>query len=196
MLVQSEFPEIPILKIGIVNIRKTNIRQKKTENYMEFLNRMKLEYDLNDENYVIYHEYDVNTMDAQAIKDYINNMSTMCDTAALIDERKLWFINYGAATGIYGKSQYWDIFYRTPDCYLLYKIADQIIEDGEVKTSRPCKPIDMLVVEHNNVMNHYSKYKAERGLCTEKDFDTYIKNKYICDDELLENYKKLFEKNV
>ena len=196
MLVRSEFPDIPVIKIGIVNIRKTNIRQKKTENYLQFLNRMKFEYDINDENYVVYHEYDVNKLNEQAISDYINNLSFMCDTASMIDERKLWYINYGAATGIYGKSQYWDIFYKTPDCYMLYKIADQIIEDGEVKSSRPCKPIDMLVIEHNNVMNHYVKYKQERGLCTDKDFDAYIHKKYICDDELLKEYSEMYEKKL
>lgn len=196
MLVQTEFPDIPILKIGIINLRKTNIRQKKGENYLQFLNRMKLEYDINDDNYILYHEYDVSTLNPEAIQDYIKNLSVMCDMAQTIDERKLWYINYTAANGIYGKSQYWDIFYKTPDCYLLYKIADQIIEDGEVKDSRQCRPIDMLVIEHNNVMNHYSKYKAERGLCQESDFEAYIKSKYICDDELLENYEKLFEKNI
>ena len=32
-LLRSEYPDIPVVKIGIVNIRKTSIRQKKTENY-------------------------------------------------------------------------------------------------------------------------------------------------------------------
>ena len=41
--------DIPVVKIAIINLRKTSIRQKKTENESQFLNRMKFEYDLNDD---------------------------------------------------------------------------------------------------------------------------------------------------
>ena len=54
---KCNFPDTPILKIAIINVRKTGIRQKKNETEFEFLQRMKFEYDINDEEYVNYHEF-------------------------------------------------------------------------------------------------------------------------------------------
>ena len=194
-LLRSEFPDIPVVKIGIVNIKKTSIRQKKTENYEQFLNRLKYEYDINDENLVNYHEYQASDLNKELVDSYINNLSKMCDAARIIDENKSWFINYGAANGTYGKSPFWNIFYHTEDAYLLYKISDEIYDEdtNNVLTSRECVPIDMLVIDKNNVLNHYSKYRDEyekvKSMCmTVDEFHRYLKTKYICDDNLLKKY--------
>jgi len=195
-LVKSEFPDIPIVKIGIINIRKTAIRQKKTENLQQFLNRMKFEYEINDENYVNYHEYNPSEIEHKVIDNYISNLSKMSDTAAMIDENKMWFINYGAANGQYGKSDYWNIFYRIPDSYILYKIRDKIVTTDVdnniiVAETRPCRPLDMLVIDNNNVLNHYETYKSEWENFTDtvECFHTMLREKYICDDDLLEQYR-------
>lgn len=196
-LLRSEFPDVPIAKIGIVNIRKTNIRQKKTENWLQFLNRMKFEYDLNDESYVNYHEYKTEDLDPKLIDNYIGNLSKMADAADIINNDKLWFINYSAANGLYGKSQFWDIFYHTPDAHLLYKINDTWFEDDELKDSRPCVPIDMMVIDYPNVMNHYDKYKYERQnttIISKEQFDKYLHDNFICDDSLLKVYEYLYSK--
>lgn len=198
-LLRSEFPDIPIVKIGIINIKKTAIRQKKTENYIEFLNRMKLEYDINDENYVAYHEYMPEALDKDLIESYLINLSSMCDAAKMIDDNHLWYINYSAANGIYGKSPYWNIFYKTPDSYLLYKIKDRIYDEeiGEWKEERPCIAIDMLVTEHQNVMNHYDKYVETYNKNDYKNlisYNQYLIKNYFCDVKLLDIYKDQFER--
>ena len=46
-MLQSEFPDIPIVKVGIINIKKSAIRQKKLENESQFLNRLMWEYEQN-----------------------------------------------------------------------------------------------------------------------------------------------------
>lgn len=203
-LLRCEFPEIPIVKIGIVNLRKTAIRQKKTENEAEFFNRMKLQYDLNVEDFVNYHEYPIESLDEELIANYIENMSKMVDAAKMIYDNKIWFINFGNAIGYYGKSEYYDIFYHTKDAHMLYKISDTFLEDymsgEEVKAdmivqSRPCVPIDMLVLDYNNVMNHYDKYKDVVSSLdkhsSKSEIDTYLKSKYICDQKLLDVYYEL-----
>lgn len=196
-LVNSVFPGTPVIKIGIINLKKTQIRQKKTENSIEFLNRLRWEYEIADDSYIKYYEYAYESLEKQRIDDYIENLKVMCKMANVIDSQKLFFINYGAATGIYGKSQYWDIFYKTPDAHLLYKIADKSIVDEEVVDVRPCVPIDMLVTEHRNVLNHYETYKSiKKALKDDEHVDDYIKQHYIYDEELLEKYFELYQKNM
>ena len=198
-LVQSYFPETPIIKIGIINLKKTAIRQKKNENYLEFLRRLKLEYDINDEQYVCYHEFKPESLDKNLINSYLNNLASMCDTAKMIDDDKLWYINFSAANGQYGKSPYWDIFYKTPDAYLLYKINDKIYneETDTWEENRPCVVEDLLVVEHNNVINHYNKYLElydKNKFKSLNEYHQYLLQNYICNVDLLDKYKINFIK--
>lgn len=195
-LLQSEFPDIPIVKIGVVNIKKTGIRQKKAENYSQFLNRMKFEYELNDENYVSYHEYPMSVIDKNLVKDYISNLSKMADTAQTIVDNRLFFINYYAANGQYGKSDYWDIFYKTPDAYMLYKISDHVWNEEEQKydDSRDCVPIDMQVIEHDNILNKYHIFKelADNTTNLTEAFIDSLSDKYIIDIDLLMRYVETY----
>ena len=204
-LLQSEFPEVPILKIGIVNIKKTAIRQKKNESDEDFTRRMKYEYDINDERLVCYHEFDVQDINKEHMKNYIDNLSKMADFAQTIDDKKLWYINFAAAKGDYGKSDFYDIFYHTPDAYIFYGIEDEIYSEEEKKivTWRDCVPIDMLVCEHSNVLNKYSIFKDEHSSydfdesfsfeISKKEFEEYLKSKYIVDESLLQRYWKTLE---
>ena len=95
-----------------------------------------------------------------------------------------------------------EIFYNSPDNYLLYKIKDTIFDelDNKVLTERDCEPIDMLVLEHKNLMNKYNIFKEEAikefknldSIDFEKiditQFLNKLKTKYICDDNLLNKY--------
>lgn len=210
MLLETSFPEVPVYKIGIINIRKTGIRQKKNETEFEFTQRLKFEYELNDENYINYHEYLPEDLNKSHIKDYIQNLSKMADAAETIVNNRMWFINYSAANGTYGKSDFWDIFYKTPDAHVLYKIKDRLW-NGELETFedyRDCKPLDMKVISANNVMNHIKRFekelsdfvevndlnsKLQRGELKSLDevrdqFFSFLNIHFICDDELLERY--------
>ena len=198
-LLRSEFPDVPVVKIGIINIRKTNIRQKKSENTSEFINRMKFEYDVNDNQLVNYHEYLPEELDKKLVDCYIDNLSKMADMAQIIDESKNWFINFAAANGAYGRSDYWDIFYHTPDCHWLYKIRDvkYVDNDGVItkEESRDCIPLDMTVLDDNLVMNHYTQFKdyfkkmtSEHPEWTIDQFLDDVKSTFHCDDDLLAAY--------
>ena len=162
-LLKHEFPDIPVYKIGIINLRKASLRQKQKENDVDFLNRLKFEYELNESNYINVHVYDPNKLDENLINRYIENLSREADAAETIDDNKLFFINYANADGMYGKSDYWDIFYHTPDAYLLYKIRDYIYDELEedFTTSRDCNKLDLKTIEESNILNHYYDYKKE-----------------------------------
>ena len=191
-LLRYKFPEVPVYKIGIINLKKSMIRQKQNENQESFLKRLKTEYDINDD-LVNTHIYLGNELDPQLVNDYIDNLSDMCDTAQMIDENQVWFINYKEANGIYGKSPYWDIFYNTPDCYVLYKIKDTIFDEdeGDIVKYRDCLPIDIMTVKNKNVLNHFDQFKAEILNNPNQSIDSIfsdIKKKYITDDNLLTQY--------
>lgn len=196
---RCNFPDTPIVKIAIINIRKTGIRQKKNESEFDFLQRMKFEYDLNDEDYVNYHEFLPETIDNTLLDHYIANLSKMADTADMIDKQQMWFINYGAANGTYGKSDYWDIFYHTPGCEALYCISDDVWdeEEGDFVKTRDCVAIDMQVIDYDNVLNKYEIFEKEllASTCSSKEefFNTLAKS-YIVDRNLLETYWKTYVK--
>lgn len=195
-LLKSNFPDTPVCKIGIINLKKTSIRQKKTENIEQFYNRLKFEYELNDENYINYHEYIVDLLEEKLVNDYIDNLSKMCDMAKTIEDNKLWYINYSNAWGQYGKSDFYDIFYHTQDAYLLYKIKDIVYENGEVKEERNCVPIDMKVLDNTNILNHYEKYKKEASIYLGDNFRGYLRSKYIVDNNLLDIYENNLKHNL
>lgn len=196
-LLRSKAPEIPVKKIGIVNIRKTGIRQKSSETWDQYLRRLKQEYDINDDNLVNTHMYNNNELDATVVNAYIDNLSKMADTARLIDDNNMWFINFPAANGKYGKSQYWDIFYRTRDCYVLYDISDKVYmkNTGELLSKRDCRPLDMKVIDKLNILNKYDKFKTQALAFYDMNEDidketlfNYLKKNYIVDDYLLNVY--------
>lgn len=199
-MLNTMFPDVPIVKIGIINIRKTAIRQKKTENETEFLNRMKFEYDINDENYVNYHEYEVSALNQQLVDDYTSNLAKQCDLAQMIVDNNVRFINFGAAEGTYGKSDYWDIFYRTPDAHVLYKIRDTVWNEDEKKfvSSRDCVPIDMHLIDEGTFLNSFDEYcaaKEKSQFDVGTDLNRYIHENYdYVDDNLLLLYEQTFLK--
>lgn len=196
---QSNFPDTPIVKIAIINIRKAGIRQKKNETEFEFLQRLKFEYDINDENYVNYHEFLPSTLNQDYIKHYIDNLAKMADNAYMIDKNKMWYINYGAANGQYGKSEYWDIFYHTPGAEALYSISDKIWDDDiqDFVTTRDCIELDMKVIDYDNVLNKYPIFKQElldTNTSSKEDFYAELAEKYFVDRNLLDIYWQTYVK--
>lgn len=207
-MLRSEFPDIPIIKVGIVNIRKTAIRQKKLENESQFFNRLKLEYKLNSENYVNYHEFSKRDIDEKLLNNYLDNLSVMADTAQTIIDNKLFFINYSNATTSYGKSDFYDIFYHTPNAYVLYNISDFVwnADESMFEDHRDCVEIDMKCVDadYSKVLNKYSSFKQILINFDYHDFNKkqkdyinkYIVQNYIIDDNLISLYWQTFEKEL
>lgn len=196
-LLKHNFPDVPVYKIGIISLLKSKIKQRKNENLDSFFDRLKTEYEIN-EDLIFHHTYSPNEFSQQVIDAYINNLSIMADTAQVLEDNECYFINYTNANGIYGPSEYYDIFYHTENAYLLYKIDDTIYDeiDGELN-SRDCVDIDMMVIDHKNVLNHYSDFKTLFEGFKTVDFNPVdnwdiikeaLKQEYICNDELLEKY--------
>lgn len=196
---KCNFPDIPVIKIAIINIRKTGIRQKKNETTFEFLQRMKFEYDVNDDALVNYHEYLPEELNPAFIKDYIDNLSKMADMAQMIVDNKMFYINYGAAKNQYGKSDWWDIFYKTPGAEVLYGIRDKVWDEDDncFKDFRDCVAIDMQVIEKNNILNkfdHFKQHLLETTCQTKEEFFSELSENHVVDKNLLETYWLTFVK--
>ena len=193
-LLEQNFPDIPVYKIGIINIRKTMIRKKKNENEIDFKRRMEMEYEINDESYINYHEYEVEKLNRSEINSYINNLKTEAQMANYIEDKGLYFINYSGIEGVYGKSEYWDIYKKVKDCYIKYDISDEeyILNSGKVETiTRDCVDIDTKTIFYSNVLNKYNKFKKavkDLDVFNKKDLFKTLKKDYITDENLLEKY--------
>ncbi len=204
LLLRKNFPDVPLYKIAIINLQKTGIKQKQNENLESFRKRMQSEYECNTD-LINWHIYPSKEFSEEEIQDYIDNLTGMIDLAQTIEDEHLFYLNHSAAVGRYGKSQFWDIFYHTPDCHFLYKIRDTIFDDttDSIMDVRDCVPIDMLTVEKGEkVLNKFSQFKKEAdSIFTDNSkknkktlFDS-LEDNYIVDEGLLEKYWLTYEKN-
>ncbi len=202
-LISYNFPEFPIWKIAIINLKKTNIRRKKDENDVSFKDRIKAEYELPENEMIEVHIYHQEEFDEVKIKKNTQDLCEMMDLAQIILNNKMFFTNYSNIVNQYGPSQYYDIFYPSEDNYALYTIKDMIYDedDNDIKSSRNCEPIDMLCLDpKNNILNKFSKFKEEvtmlneNGTKNEQEIFKALKKKYTTDDKLLKKYMETYKR--
>lgn len=204
-MVEQKFPEMPIYKVGIINVRKTGIKQRQGENEENYAMRIKREYDFDDCDLIEYHEFKPDDFEKSKMDLYIKNLSRMADFAQEIEDNNFWFINYGNAVSVYGKSEFWDLFYKTPDCKYLYKVYDPMFNTdlGEMSNYRDATDLDINSLEVPNPLNHYETFKeafnklpmsqvpalvlAQAEACRIT-YLKYCKEHYTTDDELLNRY--------
>ena len=204
-MVEQKFPEMPIYKVGIINVRKTGLKQRQGENEENYAMRIKREYDFDDCDLIEYHEFKPDDFEKSKMDLYIKNLSRMADFAQEIEDNNFWFINYGNAVSVYGKSEFWDLFYKTPDCKYLYKVYDPMFNAdlGEMSNYRDATDLDINCLEVLNPLNHYETFKeafnklpmsqvpalvlAQAEACRITCLK-YCKEHYTTDDELLNRY--------
>nr|DAD96427.1 MAG TPA: PD-(D/E)XK nuclease superfamily protein [Myoviridae sp. ctj3P51] len=204
-MVEQKFPEMPIYKVGIINVRKTGIKQRQGENEQNYAMRIKREYDFDDCDLIEYHEFKPDDFEKSKMDLYIKNLSRMADFAQEIEDHNFWFINYGNAVSVYGKSEFWDLFYKTPDCKYLYKVYDPMFNTdlGEMSNYRDATDLDINSLEVLNPLNHYETFKEAFNKLTMSQVPAlvlaqaeacritclkYCKEHYTTDDELLNRY--------
>ena len=204
LLLRENFPEVPLFKVAIINLQKTGIKQKKNENLDSYRRRIRDEYACNEE-LINWHIYQAKEFSEEEINDYIDNLSGMIDLAQTIENESMFYLNHSATTGMYGKSQFWDVFYHTPDCHFLYKIKDTIFDEetNSMLSVRDCVPIDMLTIEKGDkVLNKFNAFKKEADSilssnpkASKVNIFADVEKKYITDEKLLEEYWLTYEKN-
>lgn len=211
-MLKNVFPDKKVCKIGIINLRKASLRQKKTETSQDWYARMKQEYIDNESKYIYVHMFDPEELDKSLLNAYINNLSKMADMCQLIEDNDAYYINYGAQSD-YGKSEYYDIFYKTPGAFNLYSINDTILDDrGCIKTEdkggkRPCNELDIETIDskidpitHKEIINSYNTFRCVMiNLIDKYNSLNYItlgqalKQQYCIDDNLMQEYFKILD---
>jgi hypothetical protein len=196
-LLNYVFPDVPIYKIGIINIVKSQIKKLKTENDIQFRNRWKTQYEPYPNHLINVHQFEASKLDEKAFEEYVLNFRRQADLVTSIDENNLFFINYQNAKAPY-KSEYYDIYFNEPNAYLDFNIKDTILDpdSNTIVGKRDCVPSDMEIINKPNVMYKYEQYEKEKiahiGL-TDEEFDKYIHDKFVIDDDLLALYKSTFD---
>lgn len=196
-LLNSVFPDVPVYKIGIINIVKSRIKKFKTENESQFRERWKKQYETYPNHLINVHQFDNSKLDDKAFNEYILNFRKQADLANSIDENGLYFINYQNAKEPY-KSEYYDIYFNTPNAYLEYNIRDTIldIDSNQLVNVRDCVASDMEIINTDNVLYSYKEYEKEKIAnlnLSEEEFKEYLHKKYIVEDELLDLYDSTFK---
>lgn len=187
-LVEQNFPEIPIYSIGIINLRKTKIKQVKNETEIQYLKRLEDIYFKNDEKYLCSHRFEPDKLNKQHQRDYVINLEKMCNCARYIVENKLWYINYSAIED-YGGTEQRELLLQTPGAYVLYNITDLYFNEdtNQIQNYREATPEDMNLIYDVKLLNKYkdfeSLYKEHNNIFEYLDKENYIYNK-----KLVENY--------
>ena len=195
LFLRENFPEVPLYKICIINIKKSMIRRKKNENDDSFRIRLRNEYIIDDTKLIDYHIYTAQEFSEENITEFYNNMSVMIDGAESIEQNKLFYINYSNIESMYGQSVYASIFYNTPDAELLYKIKDRVWSDEEEDfvNTRFCNKLDMQVLIYKDkILNHYKTFKEIIDTYGVDEGLNLIQKNYMFDEKLLELYQRTY----
>lgn len=200
-LLKEEFPEVPVYKIGIINLRKSKLRKKINESKEMFSKRLLMDYELNDEKFIDYHEYEVDKLNKKFINEYIDNLRLMVKTANLIESNNCFYINYSSIED-YGGSSYKNIYMNVEGSYIAYKISDKYIDDytGEIVNYRDCNDLDIKELFNEKLINKYEKFKVIfEQFIKDKNFDlnefiNYLNaSEYIFNEELINNYINVYK---
>lgn len=187
-LVNENYPQIPVNKIGIINLRKTKIKQSKNESKAQFEKRLKDIYLYNDEKYLCSHCFEPDSLNKENQKNYILNLERMCDCAKTIVENKLWYINYSAIED-YGGTDYKELLLQNSYAYVLYNVTDKYFNEdtNKIEDYREATPEDMNVIYDVKLLNKYENfevlYKEHKNI-----FEYLDKEEYIYNKKLIENY--------
>lgn len=201
-LLNFNFPEYPVWKICIIHLKKTGIRRRKNENDESYKQRIRDEYELDEDNLISLHVYSRDEFDEQKLNAQRNDLIEMMDMGQVMLNNRMFFCNYSNIVGQYGPSQYYDIFYKNADSHNLYTIKDMIFdeEENDIVTSRPCTELDMLCLERTDILNKYSLFKQEVKMLSQPDrFDEekvlkHMRKKYLTDEKLLSKYMVTYKK--
>lgn len=191
----SVFPGVPVYKIGIINLVKSKIKKKQNESNFDFKQRYQEQYEQDFNHLISVHMFEPSLINQEEMKDYIINLSRAADLAETIDKNGLFWLNMEGAVNPY-PSVYLDIYHKEPQCFMSYTIKDTWYNDSLdiMENKRDCVPLDMEVVNNQNILNQYSKFKElmetnqNLGLSEKNSFFNFCKKNFKCDDYLLDNY--------
>lgn len=160
-LLKSVFPDIPVYKIAIINLRKSSIKRKTSENDSSFRKRLDVDYQLNDEKHIDSHVFKRETINENKLNEYINNLAKMCDVGLSIIYNQIYYTNYGALDD-YGGSDFKELILGNENVYTLYNVRDKCYNEltNCVENYR-----DMRLSDYINIFNLTYKINKYNIFC-------------------------------
>lgn len=206
-LLKEEYPNIPVVKIGIINLIKTKISRKFGEAAKGFRKRISIEYKLEKE-LISSHIYDTRLLNENEINQYIDELSIECDRATQIvntsKENNNWYLNY-QDLNMYGGSPYLPLFEKGINSCFLYNIKDKYyyFDEDKIVNKREMRNIDYISINNNKALQfcRYDKfikllesiYENPLDLLEEDNWTKKFKSlDFEIDEELLENYLTIY----
>lgn len=204
-LLKKTFPDTPINKIAIISLRKSSLKRKNNENEDTFRRRIVRDYQENIDNYISYHvfdyEKDYHIFNDEILNNYYSNLTTLINTVDEIQSNvKHIPVNYSKAHNIYGRSQYYDFIYFDENLIKAgYVVRDKYYDEisETVISKRNISDFDLEIIKTKNTdilkrsIIHYDKF-LEVINSDLSNLDN-IKD-YLYDQELINNYIKVFKK--
>lgn len=162
-LLKEEYPNIPVHKIAIINLRKCKVKRKTGENDKSFRKRLDVIYQLNDEKHIDVHIYKSSEINVKDMDVYIENLAKMCDAALSIINSGSYYINYSAVDD-YGGSELKEILLNNDGAYTLYNVRDECYNEitNNIEDFRDMYSIDLEKIFYNfKTCNRYSDFKLD-----------------------------------
>lgn len=194
-MLEKNFPDCPVYKIGIINLVKSKIRKARNENEEEFEMRWKKQYETYPNHLINVNMFPRYALSSEKIQEYIVNLSREADLADSIDRNNLYYVNYKNATTPY-RSDYLDIYNHEENCFIEYTIKDKIYDEtlSKIVDRRDCVESDMMIFEEpTRVLYRYEDFEKLRKENTTDDTKSICKNLYLVSDELLDTYEKTYQ---
>lgn len=210
MLIQTNFPDTPIWKIAIINLKKSKSTRRASETTNNFRNRLFQEYGVDDNEYIRLHVYEPDKLDKSAILEYNSNFHHMCGEAWCIKTFRNFYINRSEIIGKYGKSDYYYLFQRNPHWEVFYEIKDTWMEseNSPIATKRDCYPIDVEEIENvlfkgNDSYKYITSYESFKSFMDSYKGSFSLKaicsqlseENYLFDEQLIKGYIYIFNVN-
>jgi len=159
MLINGEFPGIPIYKIAVVNFLKSKTKRKPNETIENYKRRLRNEY-IDDNIFV--NIYNGELILQEKIESYKNNLSKQCDVALQIvqfcNRFNNYYINYNTVND-YGGNVYKPLFDKQKDAYVMYTVKDKWVDDNDkIIDTRYMLPIDIDAIYDGMIICRYKDF--------------------------------------
>jgi len=198
-LCKSEFADIPVYRIAIINLQKSKLKRKGTQTELQYQKQLEKEYIIagDKEDLIRINIFDRDIISDEEINKAIIDLKNQCNYVVVVSNacklNNVFYTNWDYAKA-YGGSPYLELLERRLGCHTLYNIKDKYIENGKIVDTRPMRPIDVEAIDNPKYLNicrydNYKKVLEDYEIGEVEDLMAHTPNP---DKELLQIYEKIY----
>lgn len=194
MLCNSEFPDVPVYKLAVINLQKSSTKRK-NQTELQYKKQLEKEYILvgDDDDLIRVNVFDRDTLIEEENIKFKQDLESRCDFVAMVTElankNHIWYINWDSLKE-YGGSPYLPLINKERFSWELYYVKDKYLANGQIMNIRPMRAIDFDNI-FNNIPDYVCRYEDFK-IVYEKNPSEIFKDDTEFDDELIENYIEIY----